>query len=93
VDPEAGAASSSKTLVSTYQTKCCHNTEDHNLNPHCCENLRSHTRKGTIYNTMIIHLAALAYICMTSSVSRLVKLKLFHFAYKMKYIKSMHMWK
>jgi hypothetical protein len=39
---EVGAAGFSASLVTTYETTWLHNTEDHSVNFHCCENLKSH---------------------------------------------------
>jgi hypothetical protein len=41
---------SSETLVTTYKTTCCHY---HNLNNHCCENLKTFTR---IRPTLTLHI-------------------------------------
>jgi hypothetical protein len=34
---------SSSTLMHAYWTACCHNPKDHNINIHCCVNLKSYT--------------------------------------------------
>jgi hypothetical protein len=42
-----------KTLITIYQTTRCHKPEDHSINVHCCENLKSCTYLQPIF--LMIH--------------------------------------